>query len=65
MTATTHANFDEKTEALDVAAAFAEGVRGKTVLVTGANRAGIGFATAEAFVRSKPWSPASYLTSKY
>ena len=50
MTATTHPEFNEHTEALDVAKAFAGDISGKTILVTGANRAGIGFATVEAFV---------------
>lgn len=50
MTATSHPEFNEQTEALEVAKAFAEGVRGKTVVVTGVNRGGIGYTTAEAFV---------------
>lgn len=52
MASTTHAEFNTNTEALDVAKAFAPGVRGKTVLVTGVNRGGIGFATAQAFVNT-------------
>lgn len=50
MATTTHANFNEKTEGIEVAQAFAEGIRGKTILITGVNRSGLGFATAEAFV---------------
>jgi hypothetical protein len=50
MTATTHPEFDEKTESLEVAEKFAGVIRGKTILVTGVNRRGIGFATSEAFV---------------
>jgi hypothetical protein len=50
MTATSHPEFNAQTEGLEVAKAFAEEIRGKTVLVTGVNRAGIGFTTAEAFV---------------
>ncbi len=50
MTATSHPEFNSQTEALDVAKAFSEAIRGKTVLVTGVNRQGIGFATSEAFV---------------
>ena len=50
MTATTYPNFGENTEGLEVAKAFAESIRGKTVLVTGVNRNGIGFTTAQAFV---------------
>jgi hypothetical protein len=50
MTATTHSEFNDKTEALEVAKAFADSIRGKTVLVVGVNRQGLGFTTAEAFV---------------
>lgn len=50
MTATTHSEFNEKTEALEVAKAFPDSIRGKTIIVTGVNRGGIGFTTAEAFV---------------
>ncbi|KAK9424777.1 putative Short-chain dehydrogenase [Seiridium unicorne] len=49
MTATTHPEFNNKTEALEVAQAFADVVRGKTVLITGVNSGGIGYTTAEAF----------------
>lgn len=50
MSSTTHAEFGANTEALEVAKAFADGIKGKTVLVTGVNVNGIGFTTAEAFV---------------
>lgn len=50
MPATTHPEFNDKTEALEVAKAFSEGIRGKTVLVTGVNPDGIGFTTCQAFV---------------
>lgn len=50
MTATTHPEFNEKTESLEVAEKFAQQIRGKTILVTGVNRGGIGFSTAKAFV---------------
>jgi hypothetical protein len=50
MTATSHANWGANTEALEVAKAFADAIRGKTVMVTGVNRRGIGFTTAQAFV---------------
>ena len=50
MTSTTHIEFNDQTEATQVAKAFAEVVYGKTILVTGVNRGGIGFTTAEAFV---------------
>jgi len=52
MTATTHAEFDQKTEGLEVAEKFAGKIRGKTILVTGVNRGGIGFTTSQAFVCS-------------
>ncbi|XXG96440.1 hypothetical protein Hte_002723 [Hypoxylon texense] len=54
MTATTHPEFNDSTEALDVAKAFADNIRGKTILVTGVNRGGIGFATAQAFASQSP-----------
>ena len=50
MTTTTRAEFNDKTEGTDVAKAFAGVIRGKTILVTGMIRGGIGFTTAEAFV---------------
>ncbi|KAF3015842.1 hypothetical protein E8E14_005675 [Neopestalotiopsis sp. 37M] len=54
MTATTHSEFNDKTEALEVAKAFADSIRGKTVLVVGVNRQGLGFTTAEAFASQSP-----------
>ncbi|TVY89709.1 putative oxidoreductase [Lachnellula willkommii] len=54
MTATTHPEFNDETEAIGVANAFAELIRGKTILVTGVNRGGIGFTTAEAFASQSP-----------
>lgn len=56
MTATTNADFNDQTEALEVAQAFPQSIRGKTVLVTGVNREGIGFTTAQAFVSSSSCS---------
>ena len=50
MTMTTHPEFNDATEALEVAEVFAENVKGKTALVTGVNIKGIGFSTAEALV---------------
>ena len=50
MVITTHPEFNANTEGLEVAKAFPESIRGKTVLVTGVNRGGIGFTTAQAFV---------------
>ncbi|KIX00451.1 uncharacterized protein Z518_10591 [Rhinocladiella mackenziei CBS 650.93] len=54
MTATTHPEFNEKTEGMEVAKAFAEAIRGKTILVTGVNRGGIGFTTSEALASELP-----------
>ena len=54
MTGTTHPEFDRNTEALDVAKAFPDAVRGKTIIVTGVNRGGIGFTTAQAFASQSP-----------
>jgi NAD(P)-dependent dehydrogenase (short-subunit alcohol dehydrogenase family) len=53
MAATTHTKFNANTEALDVAKEFAAGIRGRTVIVTGVNRNGIGFSTSQAFVSSE------------
>jgi hypothetical protein len=50
MASTTHSELGHDTEAVDVAKAFADGVRGKTILITGVNRGGIGFSTTHAFV---------------
>ncbi|KAI0187974.1 putative short-chain dehydrogenase [Xylaria flabelliformis] len=54
MPATTHPEYNANTEALEVAKAFSEGIRGKTVLVTGGNPDGIGFATCQAFASQSP-----------
>ncbi|KAI0398781.1 putative short-chain dehydrogenase [Xylaria palmicola] len=54
MPATTHPEFNGKTEALEVAQSFSDGIRGKTVLVTGVNPDGIGRATCEAFASQSP-----------
>lgn len=50
MAAASHPEYNDKTEALEVASAFADEIRGKTVIITGVNPGGIGFSTAEAFV---------------
>lgn len=50
MVSTTYPEFNDNTEALEVASAFAKNIRGKTVLVTGVNKDGLGFSAAEAFV---------------
>ncbi|KIX03384.1 uncharacterized protein Z518_06936 [Rhinocladiella mackenziei CBS 650.93] len=54
MTTTTHPEYNENTEALDVAKAFPEAIRGKAIIVTGVNRKGIGFTTAQAFASQSP-----------
>ncbi|KAG8668433.1 hypothetical protein FPOAC2_07716 [Fusarium poae] len=54
MPSTTHSEFGAQTEAVDVAKAFAGSIRGKTILITGVNRAGIGFSTAHAFSTQEP-----------
>lgn len=52
-TATTHAEFGVRTTALSVAAAFPSAIAGKTILITGVNIKGLGFATAQAFASQK------------
>ena len=49
MTSTTHSNFDKATGAIDVAAAFPQAIKDRTILIAGVNKEGIGYATAEAF----------------
>ncbi|OTA98036.1 hypothetical protein M426DRAFT_17833 [Hypoxylon sp. CI-4A] len=53
-TSTTHPEWNVSTEALDVAKSFPEQVRNKTILVTGVNPKGIGFATLQAFASQSP-----------
>ncbi|KAM0297251.1 hypothetical protein ACHAPM_009784 [Fusarium culmorum] len=54
MPCTTHSEFGTHTEAIEVAKAFPDGVHGKTILITGVNRGGIGFSTAQAFSTQDP-----------
>jgi NAD(P)-dependent dehydrogenase (short-subunit alcohol dehydrogenase family) len=54
MPSTTNAHFHGQTEAPEVAEAFADRIRGKTIVVTGVNRRGIGYATVEAFASQSP-----------
>ncbi|RAL03641.1 NAD(P)-binding protein [Aspergillus ibericus CBS 121593] len=54
MATTTHPEYNSKTEALEVADAFTARITGKTVLVTGVNRSGIGYSTARAFASHSP-----------
>jgi hypothetical protein len=50
---TSHPEFNRDTEGLDVAKAFPEGIRNKTILITGVNRGGVGFSTSQAFVSAR------------
>jgi len=50
MAATTHSEFGAHTDALIVAKAFADRIHGKTAIITGVNKAGIGFPTAHGLV---------------
>lgn len=54
MTGTTSSQFGANTEAVEVAAAFPDAIKGRTILITGVNKAGLGYATAEAFVSRSP-----------
>ncbi len=54
MTATTYSEYGASTEALEVAKAFPDAIRGKTIIVTGVNLKGIGFGTAQAFASQAP-----------
>lgn len=60
MASTTRSDFGNATEAVEVAEHFAGQVKGRTILVTGVNREGIGFVTAQALVGSDlPLQPSS------
>lgn len=54
MASTTHPEYDIDTLGLTVAKDFSHRIHGKTILVTGANLEGIGFATAQAFASGSP-----------
>ena len=54
MTSTTNASFDKDTQAIDVATAFPDSIKDRTVLITGVNKGGIGYTTAEAFATQSP-----------
>ncbi|KAJ9650771.1 hypothetical protein H2198_009926 [Neophaeococcomyces mojaviensis] len=54
MTTTTHSEFDKNTESTAVAAAFPASIKGRTILITGVNKLGIGFSTAQAFASQSP-----------
>jgi hypothetical protein len=53
MASTTYPEFNAQTENLEVAKAFASEITGKTIIVTGVNKGGIGFTTAQGFVYNK------------
>ncbi|KIW90354.1 uncharacterized protein Z519_08999 [Cladophialophora bantiana CBS 173.52] len=53
-TATTHPDFSFATDGPTVAAAFPTAIKGRTILITGVNRKGIGYTTAEAFASQSP-----------
>ena len=54
MTSTTNSHFDKATEATTVAAAYPDAIKDRTLLITGVNKQGIGFTTAEAFASQAP-----------
>ena len=54
MTSTTHPEFNAKTEAMTVAAAFADSIKGHTILITGVSKQGIGYTSAQAFASQSP-----------
>ncbi|KIX97022.1 uncharacterized protein Z520_07136 [Fonsecaea multimorphosa CBS 102226] len=53
-TATTHPDFSSTTDGLDVAAAFPSAIKDRTILITGVNRKGIGYSTAESLASQSP-----------
>lgn len=55
MPTTTYSAFGPDTEAAEVAEVFASNICGKTIIITGGNRSGIAFSTAEALV-SNTWN---------
>jgi hypothetical protein len=52
MAITTHSAFNHRTEGHEVAVSFSSQIYGKTIIITGVNLEGIGFATAQALVSS-------------
>src|ERR1700712_1892555 len=53
-TSTSNTDFGFKTEGLAVAAAFPSSIKARSILVTGVNRKGIGYTTAESFASQSP-----------
>lgn len=66
MTGTTHSEFGHDTEGSTVAQAFADRIRGKTILITGVNRGGLGYSAAHALVCSSliPFPPSCQYISQ-
>ena len=54
MTSTNYPDFRATTEALTVGLAFPASVRDRTILMTGVNKLGIGYTTAEALASQCP-----------
>lgn len=54
MTSTTVADFGAKTDALTVVGTFPSSIRGRTILVTGVNKLGIGYGTTMALASQSP-----------
>lgn len=54
MTTITHTEFDGRTEALTVAAAYAPLIKERRIIITGVNKLGIGYTSAEAFASQAP-----------
>lgn len=54
MASATVADFGASTDASDVAAAFSTSVKGRTFLITGVNKLGVGYATAVALASQSP-----------
>jgi NAD(P)-dependent dehydrogenase (short-subunit alcohol dehydrogenase family) len=52
---TTFAEYDAKTEAATVVSAFASSIIGRTILITGVNKLGLGYATAHALASQSPY----------
>ncbi|KAH6607750.1 hypothetical protein Trco_004063 [Trichoderma cornu-damae] len=54
MASVTHTEFGRDTTGSQVAASFPDAVRGKTILITGGNRHGLGFSAARALASQSP-----------
>lgn len=54
MPSTTHAHYKATTDGTTVATAFKDHIKGRTILITGVNRLGLGYTTAAAFASQSP-----------